>query len=167
MPADAATRKPQARDASGLRALNGALEQLALQAARWSASSFGFGFAASVVLIWLALGPWLGYSDSWQLVINTGTTIVTFLMVFLIQRSQGKDALAIQLKLDEVVRALSTASNELVAAEDLSEDALEELRRHYHDLSQRARHAKSRIDRAEADRTRKTPAGRLPRARES
>jgi len=83
-------------------------------------------------------------------VINTGTTIVTFLMVFLIQRSQSKDALAIQLKLDEIVTALSKASNELVGAEDLSEEALEELHRHYHELSERARHAKTRVDKAQS-----------------
>jgi low affinity Fe/Cu permease len=116
------------------------LEQLALVSARWSSSSFGFGFAALVVLLWLATGPALHYSQSWQLVINTGTTIVTFLMVFLIQRSQSKDALAIQLKLDEIVAALSGASNELVAVEDLSEAELDVLRRHYQALSEHARH---------------------------
>jgi low affinity Fe/Cu permease len=168
MAGDAARRKAQPpREAGALQGLNTALERLAMQAARWSASSFGFGFAASVVLIWLALGPGLHYSESWQLVINTGTTIITFLMVFLIQRSQSKDALAIQLKLDEVVAALSKASNELVAAEDLSEQDLEELRRHYQELSERARHAKTRVEKAQADPTRKTPAGRLPPARES
>src|SRR5215510_1068109 len=104
--------EPESHAPPGLRAVNSALERLAMHAARWSASSFGFAFAAGVVLVWLLLGPWLHYSESWQLVINTGTTIVTFLMVFLIQRSQSKDALAIQLKLDEVVAALSTASNE-------------------------------------------------------
>src|SRR4030095_1579570 len=78
-------------------------------------------------------------SDSWQLVINTGTTIVTFLMVFLIQRSQSKDALAIQLKLDEVVAALAGASNTLVSAEDLSEADLDALHQRYHALSERAR----------------------------
>ena len=93
------------------------LERLALGAARWSSSSLGFSCAALVVVVWLASGPALGYSDTWQLVINTGTTIVTFLMVFLIQRSQNKDALAIQLKLDEFVAALAGASNELVAVE--------------------------------------------------
>jgi len=152
MAGNAARRKadPESHDASGPRALNAALERLAMHAARWSASSFGFAFAAGVVLAWLLLGPWLDYSESWQLVINTGTTIVTFLMVFLIQRSQSKDALAIQLKLDEIVTALSKASNELVGAEDLSEEALEELHRHYHELSERARHAKTRVDKAQS-----------------
>ena len=122
-----------------LAGVNAALERLALHAARWSSSSLGFAFALGVLLVWLACGPFLGYSDTWQLVINTGTTIVTFLMVFLIQRSQSKDALAIQLKLDELVAAMSEASNELVGAEDLSEEDLEALHRHYKELSERAR----------------------------
>jgi low affinity Fe/Cu permease len=117
-----------------------ALERLARLAARWSSSSIGFATAMGVVLAWLATGPFLHFSSSWQLVINTGTTIVTFLMVFLIQRSQGEDALAIQLKLDELVGALAGASNRLVAAEDLSEADLEDLHRRYRMLSDRARH---------------------------
>ena len=122
-----------------LARVNASLEHLALHAARWSSSSLGFAFAFGVILVWLACGPFVGYSDTWQLVINTGTTIVTFLMVFLIQRSQSKDALAIQLKLDELVAAMSEASNELVGAEDLSEEDLDALRRHYQELSERAR----------------------------
>ncbi len=120
--------------------VNSWLERLALVAARWSSSSLGFTCAVLVVLVWLATGPALGFSETWQLVINTGTTIVTFLMVFLIQRSQSKDALAIQLKLDEIVAALAGASNELVAAEELSEADLDVLRRHYQALSEHARH---------------------------
>jgi len=162
MPGEAAKGETEpSHDATGLRALNSALERLSMHAARWSASSLGFAFAAGVVLTWLLLGPWLHYSESWQLVINTGTTIVTFLMVFLIQRSQSKDALAIQLKLDEVVTALSKASNELVGAEDLSEEALEELHRHYHELSERTRQEKASVEKAQSG-SRKTPPGRLP-----
>ncbi len=100
----------------------------------------GFTTALLVVVVWLATGPFWRYSDTWQLVINTGTTIITFLMVFLIQRSQSKDALAIQLKRDELVAALAGASNRLVAAEDLSEADLEDLRRRYRVLSERAQH---------------------------
>jgi len=99
----------------------------------------GFTAALVVVVVWLATGPFWRYSDTWQLVINTGTTIITFLMVFLIQRSQSKDALAIQLKLDELVAALAGANNLLVAAEDLSEADLEDLHRRYRVLSERAR----------------------------
>ena len=86
-----------------------------------------------------ALGPLFQYNDHWQLVINTGTTIVTFLMVFLIQRSQNKDALAIHLKLNEIVAALGGASNRLVTAEDLSERDLADLHRHYQQLAQKVR----------------------------
>jgi low affinity Fe/Cu permease len=117
-----------------------AFERMAQVAARWSASSRGFTTALLVVVVWAATGPIWHYSNTWQLVINTGTTIVTFLMVFLIQRSQSKDALAIQLKLDELVAALSGASNRLVAAEDMSEADLEDLHRHYQILSERAKH---------------------------
>jgi low affinity Fe/Cu permease len=131
MPTATGGRKP--------RRINRALELLSQYAARWSSSSAGFACALGIILVWAALGPWLHYSDSWQLVINTGTTIVTFLMVFLIQRSQSKDALAIQLKLDEVVAALAGASNRLVAAEDLSEADLDALHRSYHALAERAR----------------------------
>jgi low affinity Fe/Cu permease len=121
-----------------------AFERLAQVAARWSASSVGFTTALAIVLVWLATGPFLHYSTTWQLVINTGTTIITFLMVFLIQRSQSKDALAIQLKLDELVAALAGANNRLVAAEDLSEADLEDLHRRYRVLSERARHLRDK-----------------------
>ena len=81
--------------------------------------------AVCVVAAWAALGPMFGYSETWQLVINTGTTIVTFLMVFLIQRAQNKDALALQLKMNELVAATLGASNRLFAVEDLTEDELQ------------------------------------------
>src|SRR5882762_7419912 len=90
-----------------------------------------FVIALFIVIIWAATGPIFGYSDTWQLVINTGTTIVTFLMVFLIQRAQNKDARAIHLKLNEIVAAVEGASNRLVNVEDLSEDEVRLLHRHY------------------------------------
>ena len=127
------------RHARALGALNTALERLAVNAARWSASSLGFAFAAGVVLAWLLLGPWLHYSESWQLVINTGTTIVTFLMVFLIQRTQNKDALAIHIKLNELVAAVKGASNRVVDIEALSEGDLQTLECHYEELARLAR----------------------------
>ena len=141
-----------------VHAINHFLERVARKTTLWVGGNWAFAIAVCVVLAWLLSGPLFHYSESWQLVINTGTTIVTFLMVFLIQRSQSKDALALQLKLDEVVAALSTASNELVSVEDLSEEDLEELRRRYHELSERARHVKTRVERAQADRSRKAPA---------
>jgi len=97
-------------------------------------SSAAFGLALLVVVVWAVTGPIFGYSDTWQLVINTGTTIVTFLMVFLIQRSQNKESLAVQLKLNEVVAAINGASNHLIDVEELSEAELETLRAHYQHL---------------------------------
>jgi low affinity Fe/Cu permease len=98
---------------------------------RWTGSSMAFGLASGVVLVWLLSGPFFGFSNTWQLVINTGTTIVTFLMVFLIQRSQNKESLAVQLKLNEIVAALQGASNQLIDVEDLTEEELRALHRHY------------------------------------
>jgi low affinity Fe/Cu permease len=108
--------------------------------ARRTGSAPAFAAAAIVVLIWLASGPIFHYSDTWQLVINTGTTIVTFLMVFLIQRAQNKDALAIQLKLNEIVAALPRTSNRLIDIESLDERELEVLREHFHLLAALAKH---------------------------
>jgi len=107
------------------------LERLSLWITERAGSSWAFGLAALVVVVWAATGPIFGFGDTWQLVINTGTTIVTFLMVFLIQRSQNKDARATQLKLNEIVAALQGASNRLVDVESLSEDDLRTLHEHY------------------------------------
>lgn len=85
-------------------------------------------------MVWAVTGPVFHYSDTWQLVINTGTTIVTFLMVFLIQRAQNKESLAVQLKLDEIVASHEGASNRLIDIEDLSEEEVENLRKHYREL---------------------------------
>jgi len=95
--------------------------------------------ALGVIVIWAFTGPIFGYSDTWQLVINTGTTIVTFLMVFLIQRAQNKDALAIHLKLNEIVAALEGASNRLIDVEDLTEPEIDALRNYYKRLIELAR----------------------------
>ena len=102
---------------------------------RWTGSGVAFAWAIGVVVVWAAIGPFVGFSDTWQLVINTGTTIVTFLMVFLLQRAQNKDALAIQLKLDELVAAMAGASNRLIDVESLSEEELHTLRRFYRELA--------------------------------
>src|SRR5262245_59269666 len=90
------------------------LERLSHAVTAWTGSSWAFALAAAVIIVWLITGPLFHFSDTWQLVINTGTTIVTFLMVFLIQRSQNKDSLAIQLKLNEIVAAIPGASNRLI-----------------------------------------------------
>jgi low affinity Fe/Cu permease len=110
------------------------LEEFSTKATRWTGSSPGFSIACAIVLVWVAVGPLFAFSDTWQLTINTATTIVTFLMVFLIQRSQNKDSLALQLKLNELVAAIEGASNRLIDIEDLSEEELEVLHKHYQRL---------------------------------
>jgi low affinity Fe/Cu permease len=115
-----------------------AFEKFALKATEWTGRSSAFVIALAVVIAWAAMGSLFQYSDTWQLVINTGTTIVTFLMVFLIQRAQNKDAKAIQLKLNELVGGTRGASNRLIDIEELSEDELEALHRHYRRLADSA-----------------------------
>jgi low affinity Fe/Cu permease len=114
--------------------LSEVLEQFSLKATRATGTSMAFIFALSVIIVWGLTGPFFHFSDTWQLVINTGTTIVTFLMVFLIQRTQNKDALAIHLKLNEIVAALEGASNRLIDVEDLTEEEIETLHAHYQSL---------------------------------
>jgi low affinity Fe/Cu permease len=115
------------------------LEALARAIARFTGSTTGFALALGTIVVWGVTGPLFHFSDTWQLVINTGTTIVTFLMVFLIQRSQNKDSLALQLKLNEIVAALDGASNRLVNVEDLTEAELDVLHHHYGHLATMAK----------------------------
>jgi low affinity Fe/Cu permease len=95
--------------------------------------------AVSVIVVWAALGPMFGFSDTWQLVINTATTIVTFAMVFLIQSTQNRDSEAMQVKLDEIIRAIGNAKNELLDLEELEERDLLRIRKTYEDLAREAR----------------------------
>ncbi len=113
----------------------GWMERVAYWATYWSGSSAALFLAVSLIVGWLLSGPLFSFSDTWQLVINTGTTIVTFLMVFLIQRSQNKEALALQLKLNELVAAIAGASNRLINVEDLSEEEVHVLHEHYCELA--------------------------------
>src|ERR1700741_3062111 len=115
------------------------LEQFSRKATEATGTSTAFILAALVIIVWLASGPLFKFSDTWQLVNNTGTTIVTFLMVFLIQRSQNKDALAIHLKLNEIVAAIEGASNRLINIEDLTETEVHTLHDHYRTLAQIAK----------------------------
>src|SRR5690349_2457502 len=115
------------------------LERSATVVTHWTGSTTAFILACAIIVVWVITGPVFGYSDTWQLVINTGTTIVTFLMVFLIQRSQNKDSLALHLKLNELVAAMQGASNRLIEVEALTERELSVLRSHYHQLAQLAR----------------------------
>ena len=112
------------------------LERLSSAATIWTGSTPALICAISVILVWLVTGPLFGFSDTWQLVINTGTTIVTFVMVFLIQRAQNKDSLAIQLKLNELVAAMQGASNRLIDVEDLSERDIQVLHVYFRRLAE-------------------------------
>lgn len=117
----------------------GLMERFSSGMTRTMGSSRAFVLAVVIVAVWAATGPIFDHSNTWQLVINTGTTIVTFLMVFLLQRSQNKDAMAIQMKLNELVAAIEGASNRLINAEDLCEDDVRVLKRHYCELAKLAR----------------------------
>lgn len=108
------------------RLLN-AFDRFASHVTRWAGSPLAFTLALATVLVWAVSGPIFAYSENWQLVINTGTTIVTFLMVFLIQQSQNKDCQAVHLKLDELLSALKNARNDMIDIENLSEEELQRL----------------------------------------
>jgi low affinity Fe/Cu permease len=155
----------------------GWLERASGQVTVWAGSSWAFGLAFGIVLAWAVTGPIFGFSDTWQLVINTGTTIVTFLMVFLIQRSQNKDSRAVHLKLNELVAAVGGASNRLISAEELTEEEVGILHKHFHRLVELARKEEDftkvhSIEEAEAEHARKRSAqarqtGRRRRKRKS
>ena len=114
-------------------------ERFSHRVLEWTGRTSAFMTALLVIVVWGATGPLFHYSDTWQLVINTGTTIVTFLMVFLIQRAQNKDGKAMALKLNEIVAAIDGASNRLIDVESLSEKELDILHRHYGILAKMAR----------------------------
>jgi low affinity Fe/Cu permease len=120
-------------------------EKLAHNAIVFSGSTRSFIFAILVTFVWFITGPYFNYSDTWLLVINTGTTIVTFLMMFLIQRMQNKDSMALHLKLNEVIASMNKANNRLIDVEDLSEQELETLSDYYRKLAQMAKKEKSLI----------------------
>ena len=126
--------------------------------AKWTAHATGrpttFFLAALVIVVWGVTGPIFQFSDTWQLIINTGTTIVTFLMVFLIQSTQNRDAEAVQVKLDEIIRAIGNAQNELLDLEEMEEEDLDKMRQEYCDMARKARdrRAKSRSERRTEER---------------
>ncbi|HMK25378.1 MAG TPA: low affinity iron permease family protein [Chitinophagaceae bacterium] len=111
-------------------------ERFSSKVTKATGSSVAFIIAILVILIWVVTGPLFHFSDTWQLVINTGTTIITFLMVFVIQHSQNKDTTAVQLKLNELIAASPTASNRLIVVEELSVEELEILKKFYIKLSE-------------------------------
>src|SRR5215204_6233945 len=119
--------------------------QFAHRASTFAGHSVAFLAALAIIVVWAVTGPLFGFSETWQLVINTGTTIGTFLMVFLIQNSQNRDALAMQLKLDELIRATETADNAIIRAEDETDEELAELKRQYEALCDEHTELKTRL----------------------
>jgi low affinity Fe/Cu permease len=123
--------------------LQGWLERGSHRVTEWVGSSWAFGIALGAVIVWAVSGPFLGYSDTWQLIINTSTTVVTFLVVSLLQRSQNKDSKAIHIKLNEIIAVLEGASNRLIDVEDLTENELQTLHAHFRKLSRMAQRESS------------------------
>lgn len=115
------------------------MERFSAWATQFTGSSYAFVFAVLIIIVWVIVGPMFNFSDTWQLVINTGTTIITFLMVFLIQRTQNKDSMVIQLKLNELIASKMGASNRLINIEDITEDELKVLHKYYAHLSEQAK----------------------------
>lgn len=120
-----------------------AFEKFASQVSKAAGSTPAFIGAFSIVLVWAVCGPFFDYSETWQLIINTGTTIITFLMVFLIQKAQNKDSLAIQLKLNELVASNEYSSNSLVDIESMTEEEMIIVQKYYHRLSELAKKEES------------------------
>jgi low affinity Fe/Cu permease len=129
------------------RRLGVLMERFAGSVTRWVGTSLAFSLAALVVVAWAATGPLFGYSDTWQLVINTGTTVVTFLMVFLIQRQQNKEGVAVHLKLNELLASKEGASNRLFDVEGLPEEEVAAIARRFRLLAEIAREQGDRAGR--------------------
>jgi low affinity Fe/Cu permease len=121
------------------KAKRASFSEFARAASHLAGRPIAFAAAVGVVLAWAITGPLFGFSDTWQLVINTGTTIITFLMVFLIQSSQNRDSEALQVKLDELIRCIEGAQNRLLDLEELEEDEIEKVRSEYRRLASDAR----------------------------
>jgi len=136
------------------RSTNDWFGKFAASASGWLGSKWAFAAAIIVIVVWAATGPIFKFSDTWQLVINTGTTIVTFLMVFLIQNTQNRDARAINLKLNELIRAIGTARDQMIAIESLDDLELDELHASYEKIkaewTERQQERESKKTRAKA-----------------
>jgi len=132
------TEIAESKSAQNKKGFKARFEKAAASITKATGSSTAFLIAVAVIIVWGLTGPVFHYSDTWQLVINTGTTIITFLMVFIIQQSQNKDSLAIQLKLNELIACEERASNRLIDVEDLTQEELETLKKFYIQLSELA-----------------------------
>jgi low affinity Fe/Cu permease len=137
-----------------------AFSRFAKSTARATGRPVTFALAAAVIVVWAVTGPLFGFSDTWQLVINTGTTIITFLMVFLIQSTQNRDAEAVQVKLDEIIRAIGNAKNEELDLEELEEADLDEIRKTYTEMAEKAREGRAKEKTKRASSRTDTPARR-------
>ncbi len=122
-----------------MKKITSAFEKFSAKVTKITGKPISFLMAIFIVIVWGITGPVFKFSDTWQLVINTGTTIITFLMVFVIQQSQNKDTIALQLKLNELIAATSTASNRLIDVEDISSEELEVLKKFYIKLAMMAK----------------------------
>jgi len=131
-----------------------AFRVFARRSAAMLGSAWAFGGAVLVILVWILTGPPFHFSDTWQLIINTATTVITFLMVFLIQNTQNRDAKAVHLKLDEMIRALKGARNQLVDLEDLSDEELKKLEEQFQRLRKKAEHNGTQSRRAQSAKSR-------------
>jgi low affinity Fe/Cu permease len=116
----------------------------ATHAANWVGTKWAFLVAILIIVFWLISGPYFRYSDTWQLIINTGTTVVTFLVVFLIQNTQNRDARAIHLKLDEIIQSIDQAHNEMIDIEHLSDEELQKLADKYQEVREECEHRSKR-----------------------
>lgn len=114
-------------------------ERFAKKIAHWAGQPYAFMLAAAFIVLWALSGPIFGFSDTWQLIVNTSTTIITFLMVFVIQNTQNKDTTAMQLKLDELIRTQKGAHKALMDLEELNETELAQIRDHYEEMAEKAR----------------------------
>jgi len=124
--------------------MNEFFRHLAHRSALIVGSPWAFVTSVLLVIVWALAGPYYGYSDTWQLVVNTGTTVLTFLMIFLVQNTQNRDGRAIQLKLDELIRASKSSRNQLINLEDFSDEEMEKIHQQFRELHEQARRKKER-----------------------
>jgi low affinity Fe/Cu permease len=146
--------KKRERERDLICIVSDAFRVFARRSATMLGSAWAFTAAVLVILVWLLTGPTFHFSDTWQLIINTATTIITFLMVFVIQNTQNRDAKAVHLKLDEMIRALKGARNKLVDLEDLSDEELKNLEEQFQRLRKKAEHDGTRSREAESAKSR-------------
>ena len=135
-------QRPPARNGSESSTIS--FSRLATRVSNIAGSAWVFVLACLGIIVWLVTGPYFHYSDTWQLIINTATTVITFLMVFLIQNTQNRDTLAINLKLDEIIRSIRHAHNEMINIEKLSDEELADLAKHYERIREEHDHRAAR-----------------------